>query len=196
MMPAFHHLWFLFYLMIIILLFALVMWIAKKWKFRTWADWTIKMPLCLLWLFPLTFIAQVTMWQSLEGHAYWANSMAPKGIVLCYLLWVRRLLPWPGCLRGAIGKILVVELLIAVPVLLVGVGFLETRNVQLGTQLSQGNFKPIVISHLIASACIVLYCWLVIFGFIGVFRQFFSGENKRSGTCRIRPTGSTWRICR
>ena len=44
------------------------------------------------------------------GLAYWANSMAPKGIILCYLLWVRRLVPWSGCLRGAIGKILVVEL--------------------------------------------------------------------------------------
>ena len=67
--------------------------------------------------------------------------------------------------------------------------FLETRNVQLGTQLSQGNFKPIVISHLIASACIVLYCWLVIFGFIGVFRQFFSGENK---TIRYLSDSSYW----
>ena len=87
------------------------------------------------------------------------------------------------------GKYWWLSFLIAVPVLLVGVGFLETRNVQLGTQLSQGNFKPIVISHLIASACIVLYCWLVIFGFIGVFRQFFSGENK---TIRYLSDSSYW----
>ena len=34
MVPAFRHLWFLFYLMVIIGLFALLMWIAKKRKFR------------------------------------------------------------------------------------------------------------------------------------------------------------------
>ena len=190
MVPAFHHLWFLFYLMIIILLFALVMWIAKKWKFRAWADWTIKMPLCLLWLFPLTFIAQVTMWQSFGPDTHTGPiPWPPKVLYYAIFFGFGALCHGRDVFEEQLGKYWWLSFLIAVPVLLVGVGFLETRNVQLGTQLSQGNFKPIVISHLIASACIVLYCWLVIFGFIGVFRQFFSGENK---TIRYLSDSSYW----
>ena len=190
MAPAFHHLWFLFYLIVIILLFALVMWIAKKWKFRTWADWTIKMPMCLLWLFPLTFIAQVTMWQSFGPDTHTGPiPWPPKVLYYAIFFGFGALCHGRDVFEEQLGKYWWLSFLIAVPVLLMGVGFLETRNVQLGTQLSQGNLKPIVISHLIASACIVLYCWLVIFGFIGVFRQFFSGENK---TIRYLSDSSYW----
>ena len=190
MVPAFHHLWFLFYLMIVIFLFALVMWIAKKWNFRTWADWTIKMPMCLLWLLPLTFLAQITMWQSFGPDTHTGPiPWPPKVFYYAIFFGFGALCYGRDTFEEHLGKYWWLSFTIAVPVLLLGVGFLETRNVQLGTQLSQGNLKPIVSSHLIASACMVLYCWLVIFGFIGVFRQFFSGESK---TIRYLSDSSYW----
>ena len=190
MAPGFHHLWFLFYLIVVIGLFAVLWWAAKKWKFRSWPDWTIKMPYCLLWLFPLTFLAQVTMWQSFgpdthTGPVPWPPKVFYYGIffgfgALCF---------GRDAFEGQLGKNWGLSFAVALPVLFIGVGFLESRNVQVVTQLAQSNFKLIVVSHLIASACMVLYCWLMIFGFIGVFRKFFSGENK---TIRYVSDSSYW----
>ena len=190
MIPAFHHLWFLFYLMVIIGLFALLMWIAKKRKFRPWGDWVVQMPYCLLWLFPLTFLVQVTMWQSFGPDTHTGPlPWPPKVFYYCIFFGFGALCYGRETFGVDVGQYWWLSFVVAIPVLLLGVGYLESRNVQVFTQLGQGNLKPVIISHLIASACMALYCWLMIFGCIGFFRQIFSQENK---TIRYISDSSYW----
>lgn len=179
MIPLFHHLWFLFYLMLVILLFALAMWFAKKMKLRAWTSWTMTAPNCFLWLLPLTFLAQVTMWQSFGPDTHMGPiPWPPKVFYYCIFFGFGALCYGRPEYEEKLGRHWPVSFLLAIPVVLVGVGFLESRNVQISTQLSQGNFSPIITSHLIASGCMVLYCWLMIFACIGLFRYFFSSGNK------------------
>jgi len=189
MLPIFHHLWFLFYLVVMILIFAGVVWLAGKFKLREWPAWVVASPARWLWLLPLTFLAQVTMWQSFGPDVHPGFIPWPPKVLYYFLFFGFGALCYgrPEFEEKA-GRYWPIWFLCAVPFLLAGVGFFETRN---GLVLSdwRGNQAAIVRSQLILSACAVAYTWLMIFGLIGFFRKCFSTANK---TVRYISDSSYW----
>ena len=158
----FHHLWFLYYLAWLVIGFLLVVWLLKKLKWKALPDWLITSPWRWLWLLPVTLVPQLFM----------PDEFGPTTAV--------GFLPWPPALIyyaiffgfGAVcygresfetktGQWWPLHFVLAVPVLLAGLCLFWANQ-----------------RGLLLSACAVVYAWLMIFGFIGFFRHFFSGENK------------------
>ena len=63
--PIFVHLWFLWYLLWLVAAFALVAKLMQRFGWRL-PSWLTSYPRCLLWLLPLTLVAQFFM---IQGHA-------------------------------------------------------------------------------------------------------------------------------
>ena len=59
--PIFHHLWFLYYLVWLVLGFIAITWLLGKLKWKALPDWLVTSPLRWLWLLPVTFLAQLLM---------------------------------------------------------------------------------------------------------------------------------------
>ncbi|MBT6450831.1 MAG: acyltransferase family protein, partial [Verrucomicrobiales bacterium] len=161
--PIFHHLWFLYYLVWLVLGFIAITWLLGKLKWKALPDWLVTSPLRWLWLLPVTFLAQLLM----------KDSFGPVTAI--------GFLPWPPILIyyaifflfGAIcfgrdtfetkvGKLWPLSFILAVPPLLAGLFLVKSQD-----------------NGLLLAACSVAYAWLMIFGFIGFFRHFFSSENSR-----------------
>jgi len=160
--PVFHHLWFLYYLAWLVIGFLLLTWLLGKLKWKPLPDRLITSPWRWLWLLPLTFLLQLLM----------PDEFGPATAV--------GILPWPPILiyyaiffafgaicygrksfENKVGKHWPVHFGLAIPVL--GVGLCLYWAGQRGPWVA---------------ACAVTYAWLMIFGFIGFFRHFFSGEHK------------------
>jgi peptidoglycan/LPS O-acetylase OafA/YrhL len=164
--PIFHHLWFLYYLLWLIALYLVTNFIARKLKLTT-PSWLIKTPHCLLWLIPLTLLPQLLMTQTFgvdtaTGILPWPPTLIYYAIfflfgTLCYAR--------PEFEERA-GKKWLLWFALALPTLLAGLHFLETRE-----------SNPT--SHLLSSLLAATYAWLMFFGLTGLFRQFFSRENPR-----------------
>ena len=161
--PIFHHLWFLYYLLWLVLGFIAITWLLGKLKWKALPDWLVTSSLRWLWLLPVTLVAQLFM----PGEFGPATAIG--------------FLPWPPILVyyaifflfGAIcfgrdtfetkvGKLWPLSFILAVPPLLAGLCLVKSQN-----------------NGLLLAACSVAYAWLMIFGFIGFFRHFFSSENSR-----------------
>ena len=56
--------------------------------------------------------------------------------------------------------------------------WVELRNVAIKTGL-EANQSKIIWYHFLTSLCQLFFAWLMIFGFIGLFRRFFAVENKK-----------------
>ncbi len=166
-LPIFHHLWFLYYLCLLVALFVPVVWLVSRGILRC-PDNVLIEPWRWLWVLPLTYLAQVFMKQTFGPDT------------------AAGLLPWPpkllyyaiffGC--GAIaftqksfkshaGKRWPLCIALAVPSLIVGLHYFEQRT---NTDES---------AHYFMSLAAVLYAWLMVYGCIGFFRQFFGKENVR-----------------
>jgi hypothetical protein len=161
--PIFHHLWFLYYLVWLVLGFIMITWLLGKLKWKALPDWLVTSPLRWLWLLPVTFLAQLLM----------KDSFGPVTAI--------GFLPWPPVLIyyaifflfGAIcfgrdtfetkvGKLWPLSFILAVPPLLAGLFLVKSQD-----------------NGFLLAACSVAYAWLMIFGFIGFFRYFFASENSR-----------------
>ena len=59
--PIFQHLWFLYYLVLLITGYAVVTWVARKLNWNPLPAWIVDSPLRLIWLVPLTFVPQFFM---------------------------------------------------------------------------------------------------------------------------------------
>ena len=59
--PIFHHLWFLYYLIWLVLGFIAITWLLGKLKWKALPDWLVTSPLRWLWLLPVTFLPQLLM---------------------------------------------------------------------------------------------------------------------------------------
>ena len=59
--PVFQHLWFLYYLFLLVLGFAVFIWLARKRGWKPLHGRMVTWPGCLLWLVPLTTIPQFFM---------------------------------------------------------------------------------------------------------------------------------------
>ena len=179
MLPVFHHMWFLYYLIWLVVGFMGVAWIAQKLKLKAVPGWFIASPYRLLWLLPATFIPQALMTMSFGadtaiGIVPWPPKMLYYAIffgfgAVCFGREefeekVGRL--WPMCLGLAVPAFILAYYLFTVRTSTYAAGFAE-------------NQAQIIQSHLLCTAFTVTYTWLTIFGLIGFFRAYCSGENPR-----------------
>lgn len=176
--PIFQHLWFLYYLMLLVAGFTMIAWIARKRNWKPIPAWFITSPLRLLWLVPLTFLPQFFMVTDYGPDT--AASPIPWPPLLAYyavffgfgaLGYGRRIL------ENNIGRQWPVCLLLALPTLLMGLHWYELRGGLFVTGESN-DLAHLLLTNFLCALFSVLYAWLMIFGLIGLFRRFFSGENK------------------
>ena len=110
MIPIFAHLWFLYYLVLLVAGFAVVTWVARKLNWKPVPAWFVASPLRLLWLVPLTFVPQFFMVTDLRaGHRREPHPLAAHAGVLRGLLWLRRAVPRAGGVREKSGAALAGE---------------------------------------------------------------------------------------
>ena len=166
MFPLTFHLWFLYYLLMLVAIFVLVSLLVTGLKIPSPPGWLLSAPTCLLYLVPLTALAQYFQHQSFGADT------------------AMGLLPWPPKLFyylvffgfGAIcygrrefeeklGRWWPLFFLLAVPLFLYGFHLFEER--------------PSGLSRWAFSFSATLYAWLMVFGFLGVFRRFFARESPR-----------------
>lgn len=178
MAPMFNHLWFLYYLIWLVLGFALVVWIAKKFKLSAMPGWITTSSLRWLWLVPLTFVPQFFMGQSFGPDT--AGGVLPWPPVLLYygiFFGVGVLCHGHDEFDHKVGKLWPLSFLLAIPFLILGVCFMEARNAAAAGDF-KSNASQIWYDHFWVSLCASIYVWLMIFGFIGFFRAFFSNQSK------------------
>ena len=179
MIPIFQHLWFLYYLVWLVAGFVLVAWIARKLNWKPVSAWFVASPLRLLWLVPLTFVPQFFMVNDFGPDT--AASPIPWPPMLAYysiFFGFGAICYGQESFEKIIGRIWPVNLLLSIPVLLLGLHWYEQR----GSLLFFGEsteISVILINHLLCTTFSVLYAWLMIFGLIGLFRRFFSSGNQR-----------------
>ena len=169
MVPVFLHLWFLYYLIWLVIGFALVAWIAKKRKMKPWPAWVIASPWRWLWLVPLTLLPQLCFWQSFGPDTFIGIiPWPPKILYYAVFFGFGALCYGHDEFEEKVGRYWLLCFLVAIPVLLFGLCWLHMRETH--------GFKPEI--QVVLSLCIVIYTWLMIFGCIGFFRAFFSKQSK------------------
>jgi hypothetical protein len=166
--PVFHHLWFLYYLCWLLALFVGAAALFRKLGCKPISDRWITSHWRWLWLFPATLIPQLFMGQTFgpdtaTGLVPWPPKLAYYAVffgfgALCF---------GRGELEGEPGRGWVLCFALAIQALIGGLYFWGTPESEFALQ------RPI------ACAFMVAYAWLMIFGFAGFFRRFFSGNNAR-----------------
>ena len=165
MLPLTAHLWFLYYLLMLVAGFALATLTLKALGTPSLPGWLLRPPVALLALVPLTACAQYFMTQSFGPDT-------AMGI-----------LPWPPKLfyyaiffgygavcfgrpefEGQAGRWWPLLLVAAVPLGIYGIHLFQ--QVPVGEQ------------RVVYSLCAALFAWVMILAFIGLFRSLFSRENK------------------
>ena len=177
--PIFQHLWFLYYLVLLIAGFAVVTWVARKLNWKPVPAWIIASPLRLLWLVPLTFVPQFFMVTDFGPDT--TASPIPWPPMLAYyavFFGFGALCHGQKAFEKNIGRRWPVYLLLAIPTLLLARHWYELRGSLFVTGESN-ELSHLLYNNLLCSLFTVLYAWLIIFGLIGLFRRFFSGGNRR-----------------
>ena len=166
-----HHLWFLYDLVYLVLAFVLVASVLKFVPMPKLAKWLAESPLRLLWLVPLTYWAQYSM-RGVEQDGWFGPStvvwLEPDWIKLGYyaiFFGYGALCFGHSGFHEKVGRFWPVHLLVAVLVFVPALFMMERQDLEWGYEL--------------ISFCSALFVWLMIFGLIGVFRQFFSGESRK-----------------
>jgi|TARA_B100000959_G_scaffold34497_1_gene32759 peptidoglycan/LPS O-acetylase OafA/YrhL len=183
--PITGHLWFLYYLLWLILGFAVVIKLIERFRIKSISSRMIRSP--WLWLIPLTLLPQ--LFNGLIGLIMGITFIGPDtfgGVI-----------PWPPQLLyyavffafgaicygreefdQAIGRRWQACFILSIPVLLLGIHWIELRNAAFKAGWD-GNQSEIIWNHFLTNLCQLVFVWLMISGFIGFFRRFFSKENKR-----------------
>ena len=164
-----HHLWFLYDLVYLVLVFVLVASVLKFVPMPKLAKWLAESPLRLLWLVPLTYWAQYSMGGGGEDGLF-----GPTTSVWLEPDWIK--LSYYGIFFGygalcfrhkgfheKVGRFWPIHLFVSIVVFLTALILMETKDMEFRYE--------------IISLCSALFVWLMIFGLIGVFRTFFSGES-------------------
>ncbi|MBV63059.1 MAG: hypothetical protein CMP45_00935 [Rickettsiales bacterium] len=162
--PVFHHLWFLYYLLWLILALIFLVWINRKIRLsKIIPDFLITTPACLIVLLPLTLFVQRMMPDEFgpvtaPGILPWPPLLSYYGIffifgALCY---------GRERFESIFSRSWLFLLGLALPFLIFGLA------------LQSGNGK----GSLFFSVCAVTFVWLMVFGLIGLFRSVFSRESK------------------
>ena len=179
MIPIFAHLWFLYCLVWLVAGFAVVAWIARKLNWKPVPAWFVASPLRLLWLVPLTFVPQFFMVTTFGPDT--AASPIPWPPMLAYyavFFGFGALCHGQEAFEKKVGRLWPVSLLLAIPALLLGLHWFGLRGSLFFTSASN-HLPDLLANHLLCTLFSVLYAWLMVFGFIGLFRRFFPGGNQR-----------------
>ena len=179
MIPIFAHLWFLYCLVWLVAGFAVVAWIARKLNWKPVPAWFVASPLRLLWLVPLTFVPQFFMVTTFGPDT--AASPIPWPPMLAYyavFFGFGALCHGQEAFEKKVGRLWPVSLLLAIPALLLGLHWFGLRGSLFFTSASN-QLPDLLANHLLCTLFSVLYAWLMVFGFIGLFRRFFSSGNRR-----------------
>jgi peptidoglycan/LPS O-acetylase OafA/YrhL len=166
-----HHLWFLYDLVYLVLAFVLVASILKFVPMPGLAKWLAESRLRLLWLVPLTYWAQYSM-RGDDQDGWFGPSTAvwlePDWIKLGYyaiFFGYGAICFGHAGFHEKVGRFWPIHILVAVLVFLPALSQMERIDLEWGYEL--------------LSICSALFVWLMIFGLIGVFRKFFSGESPK-----------------
>ena len=164
--PITAHLWFLYYLLMLVAGFALVSLLVTSLKIPPLPGWLLSAPACLLVLVPLTTIAQFYMWQSFgPDTAMGILPWPPKLFYYTLFFGFGAICFGRSEFEDKLGRWWPLSFLFAVPFFLYGSHLFE-----------QG---PSGTLRIVFSFCAALYAWLMILGCLGVFRRFFARENSR-----------------
>jgi len=177
--PIFQHLWFLYYLFLLVLGFAVVIWLAQKRRWKPLPDRMIAWPGCLVWLVPLTTVPQFFMITDFGPDT--AGSPVPWPPLLLYyavFFGFGGSCFGRGIFENAGRRRWPVTLLLAVPVLLLGLHSYEMRG-SLFVPTHSASLSSFLGWNLLCSVLSSLYAWLMIFGLISFSRKCCSGENPR-----------------
>jgi fucose 4-O-acetylase-like acetyltransferase len=183
--PVTGHLWFLYYLLWLIVGFAVVIKLIERFQIKPLSSRMIRSP--WLWLGPLTLLPQ--LFNGLIGMIMGLPMIGPDtfgGVI-----------PWPPQLIYyavffgfgaicygreefdlAIGRRWQACFIFSIPALLLAIHWIELRNAAFKAGWN-GNQSEIIWYHFLSNLGQLFFAWLMIFGFIGFFRRFFSKENKR-----------------
>jgi peptidoglycan/LPS O-acetylase OafA/YrhL len=181
--PLMIHLWFLYYLLWLILGFAFIIKLLQKFPIKPVSSRMIRSP--WLWLVPFTLLPQ--LFNGSVGLIIGFPIIGPDtfgGVV-----------PWPPQLiyyavffgfgaicygreefDQAIGRRWQACFILSIPALLLGIHWIELRNAAFKAGW-EANQSEIIWYHFLTNLCQLFFAWLMIFGFIGFFRRFFSKEN-------------------
>ena len=160
------HLWFLYYLVYLTLAFVLLAKVLSVARLAGLARCLAESPIRLLWLLPLTFSAQYFM-EDEFGPSTSVN-LTPDLIALGYygLFFGYGAICFPNeGFHKKIGRLWPINILVSLVVFVIALSLMERKDVEWGYEL--------------ITLCSALFVWLMIFGLMGVFRKFFSGENPK-----------------
>ena len=164
-----HHLWFLYDLVYLVLAFVLVASSFKYFPLAGLPKWLAESPLRLLWLVPLTYWAQYSMGGGGEDGLFGPSTavwLEPDLIKLGYygiFFGYGALCFLHKGFHEKVGRHWPFHLLVSVVVYVTALSLMERTDLEFRYE--------------IISLCSALFVWLMIFGLIGVFRKFFSGES-------------------
>ena len=175
---VFHHLWFLWFLCFFVVAFAGYAFFANIVGLKRLPRVLINSPLRYLWLLPLTLIPQLMMRDGQVGGFGPDTSVGwlpfPHLLLYYWVFFFFGVLYYDTKEQDdKVGSWWWLTLPLALFVVFpIGTGF------SLGSAWSEeeGFFKES--QHLIACSLEVLFVWLMIFGSMGFFRRFFSGESR------------------
>ena len=153
------------------LAFVLVASVLKFVAIPGLAKWLAEFPLRLLWLVPLTYWAQYSMGGGGEDGLFGPTTsvwLEPDWIKLGYyaiFFGYGAICFGHAGFHRKVGRFWPIHLFVSVVVFLTGLILMEDKDLEFRYE--------------IISLCSALFVWLIIFGLIGVFRQFFSGESRK-----------------
>ena len=165
-----HHLWFLYDLVYLTVGFVFLAWILKFLPDIGLAKWLAESPLRLLWLVPLTYLAQFYMGSGEDGVFGPATAvfLKPNWIKLGYYAvffgYGAICFPHKG-FHEKVGRLWPVYFALAMIFFIAVLTIIENKD-------EGSNYELI-------SLYSSLFAWLMIFGLIGLFRKMFSQENKK-----------------
>jgi peptidoglycan/LPS O-acetylase OafA/YrhL len=174
-LPNLHHLWFLWFLVLFVVCFAPVAWLAERWSERRGSSGAVsRWPLWLMWaLVPLVWLPQLAMEGGETIPAFGPDTSIgwiplPQVFAYYLLFFAFGILLYGRSSRSGLplvdtlGRPWWIALPVGIAVLLLGMW---------ATFELDG-------AHAFASALQVAYAWLMIFGLMALFRAILSGEHR------------------
>lgn len=176
LIPVFHHLWFLWFLCFLVAGFSLYARPIGERSASAFSSWIVT-PLRYAWLIPLTLLPQACM-----GLMYpnFGPDTSPGLLPLPYLLFYYGIFFFFGALyfdcddqTGRLGRYWRFTLPVAL-IVIFPIGYEFSKG-----GLGVADLVPESFHRTIAVIAQVLYAWLMTFGLMGIFRNWFSRESKR-----------------
>ena len=165
-LPLFQHLWFLYYLCWLVVMFATVVWIRKLIPFQI-PKWMSASPRSWLWVLPATLLCQLFMGEGVGADtAPGILPWPPKLLYYAVFFSVGALSYGNESFETNAGRFWIFWALLGVPAFFAASTWLGSGGERFGGQ------------HWASSLSAAVFTWLMIFAHLGFFRRFFSGESR------------------